>query len=412
LLHQTGEWKMAQPANVFLPPGSSRYCYKFKVHGAWYRGATGQTDRREAIKFARNEKARIQRDTLIHGNQSGAGMTVLTAVSKHLEELRDSAESSTANPKVVYELRHLEQNLVKIVEALGPDLPMRCVTADMLRSVIRRRMSEPKCTGQGSPLLKKNSRTGEWEPQRLSGRTINKTTWQLFRPIYRKARDCWHVPVESIVWKHLALKEAGPRKREVSIDEEKRIRALPEFREGYGACFSFGIISGLRLQNLTELKWSQVDLANREVRVVQKGGREHTLCIDREMMRILLAERGKDPTHVFTYLTQRTYFNTKANRQCTRNERCAVTRAGFKTWFKRVARKLEIDIRVHDLRRTAGARLLRATGNIKAVQQLLGHSNIKTTADHYSHIPPLDQLSLQDRAHDDTERRRTELSLL
>jgi hypothetical protein len=268
---------MAQPANVFLPPGSSRYCYKFKFHGQWYRGATGKTDRREAVKFARDEKARIQRDALLHGNQSGSGMTVLTAVSKHLEDLRDSVASSVGNSKALNELRGLEQDLEKIVEVLGPDLPMRCVTADMLRSVIKKRMSEPKCTGQGSPLLKINSRTREWEPQRLSGRTVNKTTWQLFRPIYRKARDNWHVPVESIVWKQLALKEAGPRKREITIDEERRIEALPEFREGYGTCFSFGIISGLRLQNLTNLKWSQVDFANREVRVIQKGGREHIL---------------------------------------------------------------------------------------------------------------------------------------
>jgi integrase len=339
-------------------------------------------------------------------------MTVLTAVSKHLEDLRDSVASSVGNSKALNELRGLEQDLEKIVEVLGPDLPMRCVTADMLRSVIKKRMSEPKCTGQGSPLLKINSRTREWEPQRLSGRTVNKTTWQLFRPIYRKARDNWHVPVESIVWKQLALKEAGPRKREITIDEERRIEALPEFREGYGTCFSFGIISGLRLQNLTNLKWSQVDFANREVRVIQKGGREHILSMDKEMMRILLAERDKDPIHVFTYITQRTYFNKKANRKCTRNERCAVTTAGFKSWFTRVARKLKLDIRIHDLRRTAGARLLRATGNIKALQQLLGHSNIKTTADHYSHIPPLDQVSLQDRAHEDTKRRRTELSLL
>jgi integrase len=227
-----------------------------------------------------------------------------------------------------------------------------------------------------------------------------------------RARDIWRVPVQSIKWKKLALREAGPRIREISIDEENKIKATPEFREGYGSCFSFAIISGLRLENFTDLRWSQVDFANREIKVIQKGGRPHIITIDGEMMRILMAERGKDPVHVFTYVTQRTHFNQKAGRQCIRDERRPVTRSGFVSWFNRLRKKLRLDIRIHDLRRTAGARLLRATGNLKAVQQLLGHADISTTAKHYSYIPPIDQISLQDRAHEDTRRRRFELSSL
>ena len=39
---------------------------------------------------------------------------------------------------------------------------------------------------------------------------------------------------------------------------------------------------------------------------------------------------------------------------------------------------------MHKARHTAGQRMLDKTGNLKAVQKLLGHSSIQTTADIYT----------------------------
>jgi site-specific recombinase XerC len=46
---------------------------------------------------------------------------------------------------------------------------------------------------------------------------------------------------------------------------------------------------------------------------------------------------------------------------------------------------------MHKARHTAGQRVLDATGNLKAVQKLLGHSSIQTTGDIYAdwHIDQL-----------------------
>ena len=40
--------------------------------------------------------------------------------------------------------------------------------------------------------------------------------------------------------------------------------------------------------------------------------------------------------------------------------------------------------RMHKARHTAGQRVLDASGNLKAVQKLLGHSSIQTTGDIYA----------------------------
>ena len=58
-------------------------------------------------------------------------------------------------------------------------------------------------------------------------------------------------------------------------------------------------------------------------------------------------------------------------------------------WYKRledagiVARGTTNGERMHKARHTAGQRMLDATGNLKAVQKLLGHASISTTADSY-----------------------------
>jgi integrase/recombinase XerC len=65
--------------------------------------------------------------------------------------------------------------------------------------------------------------------------------------------------------------------------------------------------------------------------------------------------------------------------------RC-LTRAGV------VAEGTESGERMHKARHTAGQRVLDATGNLKAVQKLLGHASIQTTGDVYADWD-LDQLA-------------------
>lgn len=43
------------------------------------------------------------------------------------------------------------------------------------------------------------------------------------------------------------------------------------------------------------------------------------------------------------------------------------------------------DFRFHDTRHTAATRLVRATGNLKMAQHLLGHSSVTTTT-RYAHV--------------------------
>lgn len=56
--------------------------------------------------------------------------------------------------------------------------------------------------------------------------------------------------------------------------------------------------------------------------------------------------------------------------------------------FYRITEKAEIDITFHSLRHTYATRLLEANEHPKVVQEILGHNDITTTLNIYSHIMP------------------------
>lgn len=54
--------------------------------------------------------------------------------------------------------------------------------------------------------------------------------------------------------------------------------------------------------------------------------------------------------------------------------------------MRRVADKVEIDLKIHGLRHLCANLFLKQTGNISLTAQLLGHSNIRTTSRFYDHL--------------------------
>ena len=54
----------------------------------------------------------------------------------------------------------------------------------------------------------------------------------------------------------------------------------------------------------------------------------------------------------------------------------------------KIARRIGINIRLHDARHTHASLMLKAGVHPKVVQQRLGHATISTTIDTYSHVVP------------------------
>lgn len=206
--------------------------------------------------------------------------------------------------------------------------------------------------------------------------SVNRSVCEPMRAILRRAGKTWKQNVQDIDWKQHFLKEPQERIREASAEEEKKL--IAGIRGDYAPALRFALLSGCRRAEIVGLTWPAVDFFNKIITVRGKGDRSRVIPMTTAMYELLKGEHGRDPLHVFTYVAKRPVKD--------KGKRRPITMEGFKTEWRRTKRRTKIgDYRFHDNRHTAATRLVRATGNLKLAQKLLGHSDIKTTS-RYSHV--------------------------
>lgn len=167
------------------------------------------------------------------------------------------------------------------------------------------------------------------------------------------------------------------------LDEDEQERLLNQFNLRYitphrnKTIIKLLLSTGLRLSEMTNLKWKEVNLNSGQVKVVEgKGLKDRIVYIDDNMLEDLrewkerqLEGWGKTP-YVFTTRTLN-LLDGKAVRRM------------IKTYKDKAG--IEKDITTHSLRHTFATDLLRDSKNIRIVQKALGHADISTTQI-YTHI--------------------------
>ena len=144
--------------------------------------------------------------------------------------------------------------------------------------------------------------------------------------------------------------------------------------------------SGLRVSELAGLDLDDLDRAERTVRVLGKGRKERIVPYGAQAARALdawFAARGESSGAVFT--------NAHGGRLGVRSVHTIVRRA---------ARAAGLTRRVspHTLRHTFATHLLDAGADLRAIQELLGHSRLSTTQ-RYTHVGAEQLMKVYDRAH-------------
>jgi integrase/recombinase XerC len=187
-----------------------------------------------------------------------------------------------------------------------------------------------------------------------------------------------------------------------TLDADQMQRLL-EFRTDDGlsvrdkAMLELLYSSGLRLQELVTLDGGDLDLADRTVRVTGKGNKVRILPVGRpalEALRAWLKERAglaaADETALFVG----------------RNGR----RLGVRAVQLRVdhwARRSGLGIKAHPhlFRHSFATHLLESSGDLRGVQELLGHANISTTQV-YTHLDFQHLARIYDASHPRAKRKR------
>jgi integrase/recombinase XerC len=173
-----------------------------------------------------------------------------------------------------------------------------------------------------------------------------------------------------------AIRQAQRAPRTLTVQEVGRLlRAVPDPRAS--AVLQLMVGCGLRCVSVARLQVEDYDPASLVLRVSAKGGAEYDIPVPVEAARALnryLDEVGSvaGPL-VRSVLTPSRGLSPK-------------TLSGYvRAWMRHAGVKVRpLDGRsAHGLRRTAASDVMDLSGDIRAVQSMLGHSRVETTARHY-----------------------------
>ena len=227
----------------------------------------------------------------------------------------------------------------------------------------------------------------------VSVATVNKMISLLRRVMYH-ARNDRGAMIQHIKWAdHMTGRKGKPKWTSREIPRQVEIEILKLIHQDYADAFCFGILCGQRAREFLHLKWHDVDLDEKNnyknaTASFDVGGGEKNICPLSDLeVAIIRRQRGLHPVYVFTFAAQRTrrYGGERSGdyaggKLYVKGKRIPMSYSRFAKEWRKVRDALELKgVRIHDLRHTAAMRMLAETGDLAAVQRMLGHADISTT---------------------------------
>ncbi|MDZ4350279.1 MAG: tyrosine recombinase XerC [Xanthomonadaceae bacterium] len=153
--------------------------------------------------------------------------------------------------------------------------------------------------------------------------------------------------------------------------------------------------SGLRLSELCQLRWRDLDLAEGLVTVQGKGGKQRSVPVGRHAREALAAWSGQTPSSPEAAVFPGRGGKPISSRAVQLRLRTLAQRQGV---FKRV--------HPHLLRHSFASHILESSGDLRGVQELLGHADIATTQI-YTHLDFQRLAKVYDDSHPRARRVKT-----
>lgn len=234
----------------------------------------------------------------------------------------------------------LESRLRNLILEIGPDLPLSKITkADISNFIAKSR-----------EMGRKNATINRYLAMLSSIITRAKNYWEYNTPDFKLSSFKQPEQKENIKffkdWQTVQtlIDSAAPHIRPIILT---------------------ALYTGLRRGRILSLTWEQVDFDNNIIVYMGKDGQPKSVPIVAPL-RAVLEKLPRDNQYVFTFRGHRIY--------------------EFKTAWHAAFEKSGVPyLNFHALRHTTATWLLRQTGNLRLVQQVLGHTNITTTTK-YAHL--------------------------
>lgn len=148
--------------------------------------------------------------------------------------------------------------------------------------------------------------------------------------------------------------------------------------------------SGLRLSELATLTWDRLDLASGQVTVTGKGNRQRMVPLGRKAAEALVEWR-KASAELADLSEPHVFVSRHGKPVSVRN-----IQARIRHWARHQG--LPQHVHPHLLRHSFASHVLESSGDLRAVQEMLGHADISTTQI-YTHLDFQHLAEVYDQAH-------------
>ena len=148
--------------------------------------------------------------------------------------------------------------------------------------------------------------------------------------------------------------------------------------------------SGLRLSELVSVDLDSIDMRNRMIRVIGKGNKEREVPVGKRA--IAAIEQWLKIRQTISGSGERALFLNRNGKR--------LSARSVQLRLKQFARSqgMQQDVHPHKLRHSFATHILESSGDLRAVQELLGHADISTTQI-YTHLDFQHLAKVYDRAH-------------
>ncbi|MHB1630006.1 MAG: tyrosine-type recombinase/integrase [Bacilli bacterium] len=211
-------------------------------------------------------------------------------------------------------------------------------------------------------------------------------------------RMLFHNPASLVKLPKIEREEMHP----MNMEEAKRFLDVCVY-DAYGALFEFMLVTGVRPGEAFGLKWSDVELEQKRVRIqraltedengaptlnaTKTKRSKRTIYLPENVVQTLRHLRVEQMEHFLAsgkpFTDDKIVFTSSTGEYL---EGRNLVQRHFKPLLKRAG--ISTKLRLYDLRHTCATLLLRQGTNPKIVSERLGHASIAITLDTYSHVLP------------------------
>ena len=337
--------------SVYKPKNSPYFHYDFVHKGRRVYGSTGVATRRDAEKVERRLRQQLADGSL----DDAAQMTLNDAAGRWWTEKGERLASASDR----------ERQIGVVIDIIGPKIKLVDIDTACVARAIQKRRQMPYRRGENSA------------PRLPSDSTVNRDIIDALRPILRRARRAWGAKgLPEIDWGELRLDEPKPKPKELVGGELGDVKAVvaEHWRDMIGFCARYGCRIGEVFFPLSALDIEDPENARVTLRD-RKGGDDHVVPLLPDDARMLAARAGRARAAKIDTVWFRVLKKGRLSALHYGGAVKAIGKAMTVTGL-RESKGLKGS---HDLRRHSAMQVLRATGNLRVTQKLLGHASIQST---------------------------------